>query len=247
MRTRQLFHFAISGTVASFTTVLAQAAITGDWSPFVAGGVGLAAALLYLVVARAVPRPQWLQLFPEELTRWLKDYGQIMLVLALSVALLVITITIWTRNERPAMDRTTLQQPSVTPQVEEQSISEPPNAGSSPVRSIVEHLPAKEREAESSSPELRTRPLCELGLMPDLENCDDLALAVDDCGLYAVRSGELTHPVRADSRGATWSFRGCLTGWRMSWETCTKGEKNCYLLEFTGEKGYRDMRDFEGN
>ena len=247
MRTRQLFHFAISGTVASFTTVLAQAVMTGDWSPFVAGGVGLAAALLYLVVARAVPRPQWLRLFPEELTRWLKDYGQTMLTLALSVALLVITITIWTRDEHPTIDRTTLQQQSATPQVEEQPISEPPNVGRPPARSVVEQLPAEERESKYSSPELRTRPLCELGLMPDLENCDDLALAVDDCGLYAVRSGELTHPERADPRGATWSFRGCLTGWRMSWETCTMGEKNCYLFEYTGQKGYRDMRDFEGH
>ena len=94
---------------------------------------------------------------------------------------------------------------------------------------------------------LRTHPVCPVGVMPDLVNCDNLDRAVENCGLYAVRSGELTHPGRADPRTATWSFRGCLVGRKMSWETCNKGEKNCYLFKYTGEKGFRGMRDFEGN
>ena len=52
---------------------------------------------------------------------------------------------------------------------------------------------------------------------------------------------------RSDPRAVTMYFRGCLVGNGMSWETCSEGEKNCYLFEYTKEKGLRDMRDFEGD
>ena len=110
----------------------------------------------------------------------------------------------------------------------------------------AERTTAKEQELKDANQELRTHPVCPIGIMPDLENCDNLDRAVEKCGLYAVRTGGLTHPGRADPRTATWSFRGCLSGWKMSWETCNMGEKNCYLFKYTGKKGFRDMRDFEG-
>lgn len=238
MRTKRLLHLSIAGTVASFTAVFVQSALTGDWSPVLAGCVGLAAALLYLVGSRALPHPQWLRVFPEEITQWLKEYGQTILILLLSVSLLVIAITIWTRGEPSTIEQAVFEQSSVTQPVEEVPIAK---------ESVVEKPTAEEQQSKYLNPELRTQPMCPLGLMPDLVNCDDLERAVEDCGLYAVRSGELTHPKRADPRDSTWSFRGCLRGWRMSWKTCSKGEKNCYLFEYTGEKGFRDMRDFEGH
>ena len=98
-------------------------------------------------------------------------------------------------------------------------------------------------------PELRTRPLCHnpSNAPPYQEvDCTRLNEVVEYCGLISVRAYGITRIDSADPRGAVWHFRGCLRGQDMDWETCGKGEKDCYLFEFTGEKGYQSMRDFEG-
>ena len=238
MRTEHILHFTIAGTVGSAATVATQFAMTGDWSPVAAGGVGVAFGLLYLVTVLVLPRPQWLPLLSGKIVQWLKAYSQAMLFLVLSVILLAIIITRWPRDELSAMDQVAFEQPNVAQPIENRPIEE---------QTVVERTTVEEQELKDADQALRTHPVCPVGVMPDLVNCDNLDGVVEHCGLNAVRSGELTHPGRAGPRLATWSFRGCLLGRKMSWETCNKGEKNCYLFEDTGEKGFRGMRDFEGN
>lgn len=115
MSPRQLLHLSIAGTVASFTTVLVEFGMTGDWSPVLAGGIGVAAAVLYLSGARALALPQWL-----------REHGSSIIILALSVALLVIAMTVWTRDDRPALEQAVTEESSTAQSVEDQSIATPP-------------------------------------------------------------------------------------------------------------------------
>ena len=104
--------------------------------------------------------------------------------------------------------------------------------------------------AADTERDLRTRPVCiDENLLPtDPVECPQLNATVERCGRSTAFSYGLTHPVRANSHMgmAAWHFRGCLQSGGLSWETCDKNEKGCYLFEYTGEKGFRDMRDFEG-
>ena len=155
-------------------------------------------------------------------------------------------------EEQPIVETPVEEQPIVETPVEEQPIVETPVEEQPIVETPVEEQPIVETPTveghvlEDPNQELRTKPVCPIGAMPDIDNCDDLDRAVEKCGIIAVRNGELTHPERAKARNATMIFRGCLSSYKMSWEPCDKGEKSCYLFGYTGEKGFQSMRDYEG-
>ena len=81
---------------------------------------------------------------------------------------------------------------------------------------------------------LLTRPVCESG------DCPNFNFLVRECELQATQVGGLLmtgSAARADVRGATEHFRGCLLDRGLSWEPCERGDPGCRFLRAIRTEG----------
>ena len=120
--------------------------MTGDWTPIIAGAIGLAAVPLYMAAVGVIPRPQWSHVPSARAIQWSKAYGQSVVILILSVILLVTIITSWMSD-----NHSTIEQAPPTQMRPEQPVNEKSVGEKSVVEKPVTGIEKQELESEAAS------------------------------------------------------------------------------------------------